>query len=338
MSDGATIPYVTVVIPTVGRPEFLVPCIEGIVAGTFQDFEIVIVDQSKDDRSRSEVARRWGGDPRVRYHHSDVTGAARARNFGFERARGEVVAFIDDDAVPVPGWLGAYADGFRTLSPPVGMIGGRIVLAWDRPRPRWYPRRFLPLLGMHDAGDQLRPFPAGDFPVSANFALRRSVMAEVGAFDIRLGFDVGRKNPLLGGEDSHLGTKVANAGHPVYYHPGAEVRHFVRSAKLSPRYFMRRCYWHGRTTVQLRLRADGDRRSWLRTWLDSRAKRREQPAVGRAAEPPRPPSEVVMQLAAWAAFAVGVAAETAAVRLGGDDPSRSPPAPAPADPRGDGRK
>lgn len=319
-------PHVTVVIPTVGRPDFLVACVEGILAGTFAEFEIVIVDQSKDDRSRAAVAERWGTDPRVRYYHSDVTGAARARNFGFERARGEIVAYIDDDAVPVTGWLAAYAQGFRDLGPPVGMIGGRIVLTWDRPKPSWYPRGFLPLLGMHDAGEAVRPFPPGDFPVSANFALRRSVMAEVGGFDTRLGFDVGRRNPLLGGEDSHLGLKVMNAGHAVYYHPGAEVRHFVRSSKLSPRYFLRRCYWHGRTTIQLRLRADGDRRSWLQTWRESRLKRREAAMTPRPPGPAAPPSERLMQLSAWIAFALGVAAESVSVRLGGQRPDGTPAA------------
>lgn len=312
----------TVVIPTVARPEFLVSCIEAILAGSFRDFEIIVVDQSKDDRTRLAVAARWGHDPRVRYYHSAVTGAARARNFGFERASGDVIVYIDDDAVPVPGWLDAYARAFRELRPPAGMIGGRIVLEWDRPRPIWYPRKFLPLLGMHDAGDVVRPFPPGDFPVSANLALRRSVMAEVGGFDTRLGFDVGRRNPLLGGEDSHLGLKVMNAGHRVYYHPDATVRHFVRSSKLSLRYFLRRCYWHGRTTVQLRLRSDGDRRSWLQTWRESRGKRREAERSG-TAEAAAPAIERLMQASAWLSFALGVAAETLAAGLRRDRADRA---------------
>lgn len=327
MSDGAPAgPLVSVVIPTVARPEFLVSCVDGILAGDFQDFEIVVVDQSRDDRSRRALAERWGADPRIRYFHSDVTGAARARNLGFDRALGELIVYIDDDAVPVPGWLSAYVAAFRDLDPRAGLIGGRLVLAWERPRPRWYPRRFLPLLGMHDAGDVVRPFPPGDFPVSANLALRRAVMEEVGGFDVRLGFDVGRRNPLLGGEDSHLGLKVQNAGHAVYYHPGAEVRHFVRSSKLTPSYFVRRCYWHGRTTVQLRRRSDGDRRSWFQTWRESRRKRLDG-TVPRPAAEPAPVVERVMQATAWAAFALGVAVESAAVRLGHEDPGRAPLAP-----------
>lgn len=305
-------PNVSVIIPTVARPGLLVRCIDGVLRGTYADLEVVVVDQSEDDSSRRAVEERFGGDPRVRYHHSEISGAAHARNVGFALARGELIVFIDDDAVPVAGWLAAYVAAFQELTPRPGLVGGRILLEWDRPRPTWYPRRFLVLLGMHDAGDEIRPFPPGDFPLSGNMALPREVMAQVGGFDTSLGFDVRRRNPLLGGEDSHLGLKVMNAGYAVWYHPEAEVHHFARSAKLTPRYFLRRCYWHGRTTIQLRARADGDRRGWLRTWRDSRSKR--APRRPSSVEPPRL-GERAMLAAAYVAFAMGVAAESVALRV-----------------------
>ena len=69
------------------------------------------------------------------------------------------------------------AGGCKGTDGPPGVIGGRTLLEWERPPPPWNPRRFMPLLGMHDGGDELRPFAPGDFPVGANFALRRYRLA-----------------------------------------------------------------------------------------------------------------------------------------------------------------
>jgi GT2 family glycosyltransferase len=306
-------PFVSVVVPTIDRPDLVLACLDGIAAGTFRDFEVVVVDQSRDDRTRAAIAARFGGDPRVRYLHSAESGAARARNLGAAAARGEILAFVDDDAIPEPGWLAAYASAFRDLSPAPGMVGGRLTPMWERPCPAWFPPGLAHLLGAYDAGDRVREFPPGDFPMSGNFALPRALMERVGGFDPRLGFDVRRRNPLLGGEDSHLGLKVRHAGRAVVYHPGAEVRHLVRAAKLSPRYLLHRQYWAGRTYAQLRLRADGDRRGWGAVLRDAVAKRADGPAPAR---PRAGAAAAAVLAAALAAFAAGMAVEAVAAAVG----------------------
>lgn len=308
-------PHISVIIPTLDRPELVVACIGGVVSGEFRDFEIIVVDQSRDARTRSAIQEHFGSDARVRYFHSDVSGAARARNLGSEHARGEFLAFIDDDAIPEKGWLSAYAEAFREITPTPGMIGGRLSPIWEVGCPPWYPRQLLPMLGAYDAGDRIREFPAGDFPISANFALPRSLFETLGGFDTRLGFDTRRKNPLLGGEDSHLGLKVMNSGRSVYYHPGAEVRHLIRASKLTIEYLVRRRFWDGRTYVQLRLRTDGERRSWIQVAGDALAKRRSSGAPH--ANGPRQGTRAQLMFAlGTAAFGVGLLAETVAVRIG----------------------
>ncbi len=310
-------PFISVVIPTIHRSALLVKCIDGVLAGDCADFELLVVDQSSDDLSRLAVAGRFGNDPRVRYLHSDVTGAARARNLGSEHACGEILAFLDDDAIPEPGWLSAFARAFRESKPRPGMVGGRVTPAWEGPRPAWLPDEFMSLLGAYDAGDRARAFPAGDFPMSGNFALPRALMQQLGGFDTRLGFDEGRSNPLLGGEDSHLGLKVANAGLPVLYDPGAEIRHLIRGGKLTPRYLIRRLYWHGRTYVQLRHRSDGDRRTWRHVLKDSRAKRSARPAPGGRKRPSL--RSRAMFAGAGLAFVVGALVETLVLLAGRED-------------------
>jgi GT2 family glycosyltransferase len=310
-------PYFSVIVPTIHRHRLLVKCIDGVLTGDFADFELLVVDQSSDDLSRLAIAESFGQDPRLRYLHSDVTGAARARNLGSEHACGTILAFLDDDAIPEPGWLSSFARAFREITPCPGMVGGRVTPAWEGPRPAWLPDELMPMLGAYDAGDQPRAFPAGDFPMSGNFALPRALMQQMGGFDTRLGFDEGRSNPLLGGEDSHLGLKVANAGLPVLYHPGAEIRHLIRGSKLTPRYLIRRLYWHGRTYVQLRHRSDGDRRGWMHVLRDSRAKRLARPAPHGRTGPSL--QSRAMFAGAAIAFVAGALVETLVLAAGRED-------------------
>lgn len=302
-------PLFSVIVPTVRRSELVVKCLDGILGGELQDLEVVVVDQSDDDLTRRALEGRVATDARVRYFHSKVTGAARARNFGAARATGQFLAFIDDDAIPEPGWLAAYGRAFREISPTPGMVGGRITPMWEGTCPRWLPRQLSYLIGAYDLGDAVQEFPPGDFPMSGNFALPRALMEELGGFDTSLGFDVNRRNPLLGGEDSHLGLKVMNAGGKVYYHPQAAVRHLVRAAKLTRRYLLRRQYWHGRTYVQLRIREDGDGRSWLQVLRDARSKRSPAPEPARTPQAPAREARLML-VAGMGAFAAGILAES----------------------------
>lgn len=304
------VPSVSVVIATMNRPALLARCIEGIVAGDFPDFEVLAVDQSRDGRTRQVIEERFGGDPRIRYLHSEVIGSSHARNVGVAESRGAVLVFVDDDAVPVPGWLSAYLEAFQDIRPAPGLVGGRITLAWDGPCPGWYPEACKFILGTYDIGDQVREFPPGDLPISANFALRRESLPPGQLFDTTLGFSPAGHG-LLAAEDSQLALRVLSTGASLYYHPRAHVFHQVTAHKLSRRYFLRRFYWHGRAVLKLKARADGEHRSWLRIWAERRRKQREAiHASAREATGTRPSLEArVMLVASYAAMAAGAAVE-----------------------------
>ena len=88
-------PTVSVVIPTFNRGALLDEAIHSVLAQTFDDLELIVVDDgSTDDTRRRVEAHR---DPRVRYLHQRNTGLAAARNAGIQAARGSYVAFLDDD-------------------------------------------------------------------------------------------------------------------------------------------------------------------------------------------------------------------------------------------------
>ncbi len=96
------VPLVSVVIPTYQRPKFLGRAIESVLKQTYQNWELLVVDDNEPDsearRETEAFMRRFESDARVRYlKHESNKGGAAARNTGIEQARGEYVAFLDDD-------------------------------------------------------------------------------------------------------------------------------------------------------------------------------------------------------------------------------------------------
>jgi len=244
-------PYISVVICTFKRPLFLKKCIQSLLDNTFKDYEIIIVGQGPDETPRIVINEYFKDSPQIRYVHTESVGLSHARNTGCNNANGEIIAFIDDDAVASPRWLEGYAEIFKNLTPVPAMVGGRIEPDWKVQRPKWYPEERQFLLGIYNIGDTIQPFPETDLPIGANFAILKSVLEEIGGFDTRVGFDNSRKNPMIAGEDSLLALKVRDAGYSIYYQPKASILHHISSEKISRKYFLKRHFWEGVTHIVL---------------------------------------------------------------------------------------
>lgn len=243
-------PAFSVVIGTVNRPELAAASVRSVLDGSWVDLEVLVIDQSSDDRTREAITRI--GDPRVVYIHSAEMGLSRARNVGAARARGPLLAFLDDDAVAAPGWLAAYADAFASAGSRAGLIGGKLLPRWEAPCPRWFPAAHAHVLGLYDLGDARREFPRRAFPMGGNFAIPADVLRNLHGFDLRLGFDQSRASRPIAGEDTALAEAARAAGLLLVYEPRAAVLHLVPAGKLRRRYYLRRMYWAGRSLARLR--------------------------------------------------------------------------------------
>lgn len=114
-------PVVSVVVPTHDRPGRLRQAVASVLAQTFADFEIVVVDDGSTE-SAEEVLRELG-DPRIRvFRHDRPEGAPRARNAGIRAARAEYLAFLDDDDEWLPQKLERQLAAFAAAPPEVGVV------------------------------------------------------------------------------------------------------------------------------------------------------------------------------------------------------------------------
>jgi len=114
-------PMVSVVIPTYNRAHLLGRAIKSVLDQTYQDFELIIVDDASTDNTK-EVVKRLD-DPRIRYvRHEENRGGAAARNTGIKTARGQFIAFQDSDDRWLPDKLEKQMRVFKSASPKVGVV------------------------------------------------------------------------------------------------------------------------------------------------------------------------------------------------------------------------
>ena len=231
--------------------------------------DVLAIDNASRDGTPAllaDLARRHA--PVLRVAHEPVLGLSAARNRGLAEARGAVAAFLDDDAVPRPGWLAALLEPFG--APEIACVGGRIVPCFSSPPPLWLTPPLYPALSAFDAGDEPRRLRYGneDYPFGANIAFRVAAARALGGFSTRVGLR-GRQQLLH--EETDMCYRVEQAGGEIHYAPAACVDHWIAAERLTPDWFLDRHGQGGRSAAVFILRNRGLLRAlWRVRWLYAR--------------------------------------------------------------------
>jgi GT2 family glycosyltransferase len=230
-------PRFSVIVPTYERPAQLAACVAALraIERPGGAVEIVIVN----DGGTTPDATVVSTDPRdagcdVRVIEQPNAGPASARNRGAAAARGEYLAFTDDDCLPDARWLTAFDAAFRAN--PDALLGGRTVNAAGESAYADASQRLADFVSAYFDGGA-----SGRFFTSNNIAVAREHFLAIGGFDTTF--------PFSAGEDRELCDRWSAQGRPSVSVPDAVVRH---AHELSARGFLRQHFTYGRGAVAFR--------------------------------------------------------------------------------------
>lgn len=245
----------------------------------FRVAEVVVVDNASTDGTPRLLAEIGAAYPQgVRSVREERAGLSAARNRAVREARGDLLLFLDDDALPAPGWIEAYVEAFRDER--VAAAGGPVEPIFDGPLPEWLDDRFLPYLSAWDRGPQAAPLRYNELPRGANMAFRRATFARYGEFLEQLGR---RGDSLRSCEEIEYCLRLERGGETILYLPTARVRHHVATQRLSAEWMSARFAAQGFSEAILDWRHAGAR--GLRLGLERVARLAADPAgdvMGRA--------------------------------------------------------
>jgi GT2 family glycosyltransferase len=227
-AGGGEAPAVSVAVCTRDREADLELCLAALDCLDPPADEILVIDNApRTDASREVVARH----PRARYVCEPTPGLDWARNRAIGEARGDVIAYTDDDVLVDPSWVGALKRAFAE-APDAAAVTGLVLPAELETRAqqlfeeyggfgRGFIRRVFRVDERHGERAVAEHGGTGKFGTGANMAFRRSIFAAIGLFDPAL--DVG--TVTNGGGDLDIFFRILREGHTLVYEPAALVRH-----------------------------------------------------------------------------------------------------------------
>ena len=251
-------PSVTIVIPTQRRPEPLARAARSTFAQTGVDpseLELVVVDNDVQPSARGLVERLAAEAPfPVRYVHEPSPGVANARNAAVENARGESIAFLDDDEEAPPEWLASLLDAQRRFDADLVFGAVRTRLPDTVVAHRAYFDRFFARLGPQTASAIDHYYGCGDS------LLRRAALPA-------------RPRPFsavrnhIGGEDDLLFIEMTAQGARCAWSPEAWVWEDPAPERLSLKYTIRRAFAYGQGASAERAAAIPPDRIGVAKWM-----------------------------------------------------------------------
>ena len=222
------LPFFSIVIPTYNRPARLANCLEALVKLDYPSdrFEVIVVDDGSDTPLDSVVTPLQNKID-IKLIRQENAGPAAARNCGAAAAKGEYLAFTDDDCQPTAKWLSQFAAS--AADNPQAMLGGKIVNALTNNPFSTASQKLV---------DYLYDYYNPDNGKEAFFTSNNMAMP-IANFKAMNGFDVAFRPAS---EDRDFCARW-NGSYPMVYVPSAEIEHFHKLSLIS---FWKQHFSYGR--------------------------------------------------------------------------------------------
>lgn len=231
---------------TEDRWDQICAAVDSVRAQSWPSFEIILVIDHNPALFKRAVATM----PDVAVlENQQAQGLSGARNTGAARAKGDLIAFLDDDAVAHEDWLKFLADTYE--DPQIAGVGGLTLPRWQTARPAWLPEEFYWVIGCNYKGMAPSGAPVRNL-IGANMSFRREAFNRVeGGFVTGIGrTSTGRP---LGCEETEFCIRLAQQapGTMFVMDHRAMIWHFVSDSRCTVSYYLSRCFAEGISKAQV---------------------------------------------------------------------------------------
>lgn len=225
---------------TVDRTTALIDCVESVLAQSYEPIEIVLVIDGNESLAAA-MAERFEGENTVTIVENDTNrGISYSRTEGARHGTGEIVAFIDDDAVAEPDWIERLVETYQSTD--AISVGGYVAPNWVRKKPAFFPEEFYWLVGCTERGfaehgEEVRN------TYGSNISYRRDAFLAVGGYDI----NTGRKGDQhVQAHEAPVGIRLREEfGRGMIYVEDAVVHHTLFPYRGEFRWLVFRSFWQG---------------------------------------------------------------------------------------------
>ncbi len=231
---------ISVVICTYNRAAYITDAMESLYQQSLPKnlYEVIIANNNSTDSTQQicEAFIASHTNANFIYVEEKKQGASFARNTGATFAKGELLCFMDDDAIANPDYLEKIVHFFETHTD-AGGLGGKIVPKYIPEEPKWMSYYVASLVGNFDYAPQIEVFKPGKYPLESNMIIKTTDFKTVNGFNEALPGVVGTLR--IGGEGKEFFYKLQALGKKIYYHPAIAVQHVVEVKKLTREYMYR---------------------------------------------------------------------------------------------------
>lgn len=235
---------VSVVVCTYSCERYLdtIETVKSLLNQSYDNLEIIlIVDRNVDLYNQIVSNPCFASLSRLKIGISKLPGLSNARNKGVELAFGEIIAFIDDDAVADPCWISNLIKYYN--DPAVIGVGGPMRPLWITGEAKWIPEEFYWAMGCsYKSQKNSLHYVRSNF--GSNMSFRKTVFEKVGYFDDSFGLI---DDKMRTGEETEFSVRALNKvrGSKIIYNPEAIVFHKIYRFRKSLSFIIERCYNYG---------------------------------------------------------------------------------------------
>jgi glucosyl-dolichyl phosphate glucuronosyltransferase len=245
------LPKISVVIPcyTMDRFRDITELLDSLQSQSYTNIETIVVAERSPELVENINKYAYNKNylnVQVLYNQNEW-GASASRNLGIRQASGQIIAFVDDDAVPFPTWAEEMVTAYVKDGTIIGLTGPILPL-WEVNSMAWFPKEFYWIFSC-TYWDWTDPTEVRN-GYGTNISFRKEAFELCGYFKPFLGAKGGGESGKheIGGEETELSLRIRHQTHKrIVYHPNIKVKHKVYSYRFTSSFIRKRAYWEGCT-------------------------------------------------------------------------------------------